>query len=58
LQKVNRPKSKDYIKYAELKMLEKRKDNCMVGRHKFIFSPPFSVQEAQLGGISPTGHTR
>jgi hypothetical protein len=39
-------------------MLEKRKDNCMVGRHKFIFSPPFSVQEAQLGGISPTGHAR
>jgi hypothetical protein len=31
----------------------------MVGRHKFIFSPPLlSVQEAQLGGNRPTGHAR
>jgi hypothetical protein len=40
-------------------MLKKRKDNCMVGRHKFIFSSPLlSVQEAQLGGNRPTGHAR
>jgi hypothetical protein len=31
----------------------------MVGRHKFIFSPPLlSVQEAQLGGNRPTGQAR
>jgi hypothetical protein len=35
-------------------MLKKRKDNYMVGRHKFIFSSPLlSVQEAQLGGNRP-----